>query len=397
MKYRASVLAALVSCLSPGCSEEEPPRSALACPLDPGGSPWTTEQVLAGGPHAVGQASEVLVDASRATPASGDAPALPERTLGTRVWYPASEAGSGTPVAEGGPFPLVIYSHGLSSFNSEGTGLASMLASLGYVVFAPQFPLSHLGAAGGPTVLDIANQPGDVSFVIDSALAMSAEGGHVLEGAIDAERIAAVGLSLGGLTTLLVTFHPTLHDPRVDVAAAMAPPASFLGEAFYDTRVAPLLLLSGDIDAIVPHPMNAVLAFDRVDPPVSFFTLVAGTHTGFTSIASLFETADNADVIGCDTISGAVGTSSDGGTSFDIVEALGGASAGLVPAMVGPVCVEPLPYGMRPSRQQDITLAAISTFLEAYLSSDPQVRGRACHYNERVLGAESDDLRFVRR
>ncbi len=394
MTYRPIIGTALLFLLASGCGTEEPPRSEAACIIDPAGAPLTTAQVLAGGPYEVGRTSFTLVDTTRGTPANGDVPALDTRTLDTQVWYPATAAGTDAPVAAGGPFPVIVYSHGFSSFNAEGTGLNLVLASLGYVVFAPNFPLSNLSAPGGPTVIDIANQPGDLSFVIDSAIAMDAEAGHLLEGAIDEDRIAAIGLSLGGLTTLLVTFHATLHDPRIDVAAAMAPTTSYLGEAFYDTRVAPLLLLSGDIDAIVNYDANAVPAFQRANPPVNLYTLIGGTHTGYTSIAAIFETANNADELGCSAISGSIA----GAMGFDFYTALGGAEAGLVPPPAAPpICEEPLPYGMRPSRQLEITIATISSFLESYLASDPVVRGRNCHYHERVFPAEASDVEFARR
>ncbi len=382
-----------------GCSEDAPPRSELACTLDPGGAPLTTEAVLEGGPYAIGQTSFELVDDTRSTPANGDVPAVDSRTLQTAVWYPAASEVDDAPVASGGPFPLVVYSHGYSSFNTEGAELNKLLASYGYVVFAPMFPLTHLGTEGGPNALDVVSQPGDVSFVIDSALAMSETASHLFEGAIDAERIAAVGLSLGGLTTLLVTFHPTLRDPRIDVAAAMAPPASFFGDAFYDFRdtPAPLLLLSGDIDAIVPHSINAVLAYERANSPVSLLTLVNGTHTGFTVAALAFASLPNVDSIGCAAVGGGGGDADAGPPPPSFADALGGAEAGIVPAMDLPECVEPLPPGMHPRRQLDVESAAVWSFLEAYLASDAAARGRACHFHERVLPAGADDLRFETR
>ena len=39
---------------------------------------------------------------------------------------------------------------------------------------------------------------------------------------IDHDCVAAVGLSLGGLTSTLIAFHPTLRDPRVGVAVSIA-------------------------------------------------------------------------------------------------------------------------------------------------------------------------------
>jgi dienelactone hydrolase len=384
------------------------PRAPEACTTDAHGDALTTEEVLAPGPYAVGQTSYSLVDTSRTTAAHAGEPELPSRTLKTAVWYPAVSAGPDTALATGGPFPLVLYSHGYSSLNQEGKYLNALLASRGYVVFAPQFPLTHLGTKGGPVHADAIHQPDDVSFVLDQALAMSAEAGHLLEGAVDPERIAAVGLSLGGMTTLLVTFHRDLRDPRIDVAAAMAPPADFFTEAFYDTRVAPLLILGGTYDAIVDYEANDVAAFERANPPVNLYTLIKGTHTGFASyVASLASAFDNLDEVGCDALVGTdvaggdagVGAGADGGVpAIDLVEALGGADAGIVASGVEVVdCQGPFLPSMTFDRQRALEQATISTFLDAYLASDASYRDRACHYHERVLPYEADDVEFRRR
>ena len=160
-----------------------------------------------------------------------------------------------------------------------------------YVVVAPGFPLSQLTTPGGPTGIDIAGQPRDIAFVLDRMLASNDTPGDRFHGAIDATRIASVGLSMGGLTSLLVGYHATLRDPRVDVVVAMAPVADILGDAFYDTSSAPLLLLSGDIDAIVRYETNARAALERANAPVNLYTLVDGTHTSFTSTAVGFAVA----------------------------------------------------------------------------------------------------------
>jgi fermentation-respiration switch protein FrsA (DUF1100 family) len=130
--------------------------------------------------------------------------------------------------------------------------------------------------------------------------------------------------------------------------------ADILGERFYDTREVPLLLLSGDIDAIVPYEENARTALARANPPVSLLTLEDGTHTGFTGVSMAFEGFDNADEVGCSALGGGGG----GGPVFDIVAALGGPEAGIVPGLPGIECPDPLPYGMRPSRQLEKSRAS---------------------------------------
>src|SRR5262249_47079336 len=119
------------------------------------------------GRYAVGTTSMTLVDSSRPTMANGPSPGASDRPLATLVWYPADGAGGAdAPVAhDGSPFPLVVFSHGLGAPPNQSTQYTIHLASHGYVVVAPAFPLSKLGAPGGPTLADAPNQAGDVSFL----------------------------------------------------------------------------------------------------------------------------------------------------------------------------------------------------------------------------------------
>src|SRR5690606_6618046 len=56
------------------------------------------------GPYAVGEAQLTLIDASRPTQAVGSYPGAAERTLPTRIWYPATSAGNGAAPSGDGPF-----------------------------------------------------------------------------------------------------------------------------------------------------------------------------------------------------------------------------------------------------------------------------------------------------
>ncbi len=389
---RSSLL--LLPLLALACDEDAslPRQSASnACVPDATGQPWTLDAATTVGPHAVGNLRVTLVDATRATPANGnDYPGDSVRTLETAISYPAVAKGEGVDASRAGPFPIVAYSHGFSSTQFENVQLFQFLASHGYVVVAPKFPLSNIGAPGGPTGIDLVNQPADVSFVIDSILGFGATVDHPLEGAIDGERIAAVGLSLGGMTTLLVTFHADLRDPRIDVAVAMAPPGSMFLPSYFDTSPAPLLVVFGDSDAIVPYDPNATTLAARARSPMSLLTFVDGTHTGFTSAALLFEGTEgyeHIDALGCNALSGIGGDA----PSTDYESLLGGAEVGIAnPKSWGEFCPDPLGVGMAPSRQQLLETAAVRAFLDSYFDSDAANRGRACHFSSRVLPRETD-------
>ena len=134
-------------------------------------------------------------------------------------------------------------------------------------------------------------------FVIDQVLALS-DGGGWLAGGIDQKRIGAQGLSLGGLTTLLVSYNPQLRDRRIRAAFAMAPASC---ELTRKTLLAsrPLLLIDGDQDLITPIDQNAELTFTRVRMPRTLMTLAHATHTAFSGLVSMDSPVSYDAALGC--------------------------------------------------------------------------------------------------
>ncbi|MFI5493928.1 alpha/beta hydrolase family protein [Actinoplanes sp. NPDC051859] len=123
-----------------------------------------------------------------------------DRALPTTVFYPASGAAAQNPVDEAplasGRFPLVLFSHGLTSQPADYAAMLARWAQAGIVVAAPTYPNTSNGAQHLDSS-DIINQPADASHVIDTMLAP----GDPLAGGIDGNRIAAAGHSAGGITT----------------------------------------------------------------------------------------------------------------------------------------------------------------------------------------------------
>jgi dienelactone hydrolase len=356
-------------------------------------APLTTAQVLEPGPAGVGVTTMTFEDTTRPTMANGSYPGAPTRTLVTEIWYPTDAAGNppptptrDVPLARAGrPYPLVVYSHGFMSQRTGGAYLARHLASHGYVVAAPDFPLTNGAAPGGPNVFDLVNQPSDVRFLIDRLLALSAAPDGLLAGAIDGDRIGLTGLSLGGSTTLLAAFHPSLRDPRVRAAAPMAGGACFLGRDFYGSTQLPLLIVHGDLDRIVPYQQNGVFAFQQANPPKYLVTILAGSHTGFTD-GDLFENLNNPDDVGCVALGGVLGD--DASSNFP--DTLGGAADGIIMGDCPEACVGPRlgPRSIRPSRQHQLAIASIFPFFEAWLRGN----NRARQFLEERLAAENPDV-----
>lgn len=345
------------------------------------------------GPHAVGSVEVTFQDESRPIAQSERHPAAPSRALVTTIYYPAqASAGAMAKLAQGGPFPMLMYSHGYSSSRSEATATANRAASYGYIVVAPDFPLTNLLANNAaPDVDDVVNQPGDVSFLIDRLLAFSKDSNHVLANGVDATRIGALGVSLGGLTTLLVTFHPKLRDPRIKVAMPIAALSSFFAAGFYHTQSVPLLFVHGDLDAFVNYQTNARRAFMRAASSARLLSVSKGTHAAFGAefdaitvpilnalLGAPGADPGNPDGIGCGAVSDTLNMSGGG-----FLPALGGpenfisASEATLPPCKGDEYKQP---GIDPQQQTDIMVKSASAFFDAHFAATPEQRQDGCRY-----------------
>lgn len=344
-----------------------------------------SSQRLKSGPYAVGRDDVLLPDNSRPTAAHGKQPEQTARTLNTAVWFPL--AADGQSVAEG-LHPLVVHSHGFSSNRQEPAYLARHLASHGYIVMAPDFPLTNMGAAGGPLLDDVVNQPGDVRFLITSALKWNRAEGHPFHQRIDADRIAAMGVSLGGLTTTLATFHPRLRDPRIAAAISIAGPSTMFDRAFFAQSRTPFLMIAGDIDAILPYEDNAA-PLPTKHPQALLVSLRGGSHTGFADTSRWLRWFSNPDSLGCWVVQKR--KSADSGST--IYPALLDGSRGIIEDRRDTLCKTlPLPPAMNALRQQQLTTLAVRAFFDSRFAPTPEARAQALQFLTTTLPAEQDDL-----
>lgn len=258
------------------------PHSDLKCLADEA-VPQKTDYSKPG-PYVVGSIDMMFEDSSRPIARTERHSAAPSRQLQTMIYYPASAAsspGTAPPMAAGGPFAMLMYSHGFSSNRDEGALVAKQAASHGYIVVAPNFPLTNTYASDGPDITDSVNQPGDQSFLIDQLVAMSSDSTSMFANAVDESRIGALGVSLGGFTTWLISFHPRLQDPRIKAAMPIAALAYVFSDGFFHTRELPVLVLHGDIDGFVRYEKNARRPLMRAAPNARLLTAVNGTHASF--------------------------------------------------------------------------------------------------------------------
>lgn len=218
------------------------------------------------------------------------------RVLDVVVWYPTA-AGSGpinpsmqgvidAPVdLSGGPYPVLLFSHGSCGYPLQSTFLLPLIASRGYVVIAPPHPgntIFEFPTCGTPQaqVPSAAERPQDMIFALDQMLAASADTNSPFAGALDSTRIGMSGHSFGGFTTFLVTN----MDSRIKVAIPMAP-ATPLNGAFH----VPSLMMLGAIDSVIN--LNAARqAYTNSDAPKYHVEIQHAGHFAFSNLC--FPSAD---------------------------------------------------------------------------------------------------------
>jgi predicted dienelactone hydrolase len=182
-----------------------------------------------------------------------------------------------SPDGSGGPYPLVIVSHGYPGNRFLLSHLTENLASKGYVVASIDHTDSTYNDQGafGSTLL---NRPLDILFVLDSLSKLDSSAG--LSGMIDADRTALIGYSMGaygvvntiggGFTQAIVKSPlapPNMAlsrrqdgnpeflasmDPRIKAAIAIAPWGWNMG--FWDAKGlagirTPVFYMAGSADA----------------------------------------------------------------------------------------------------------------------------------------------------
>ena len=317
------------------------------------------------------------VDTSRPTDKNNGYPGSTERVLKGKLWRPANLKAPG---------PLLVYSHGFMSFHEEGIYLDRFLASHGYTVVAVDYPLTNFFAPGNPKIDDVVNQPGDVSFLIDTILKRAQDKNDVLYNTIDAKRIATAGVSLGGLTTSLVAYHLKVRDPRLAAAISIAGPSSMFEAEYYANNSLPFMMLAGTQDVMVPYNTNARDITEK-NPGSILVTLQGGTHTGFAMPSATFmRFMGNPDNFGCKGLMRFLKVKQGENFLSDLNQPQYHVNFTVKEL---PCSGEIPPTAMSGARQHMFTTLAVYAFLQSVFAGDEQSRLQAREYLTKTLPAEN--------
>lgn len=175
-----------------------------------------------------------------------------------------------------GPFPIVLFSHGLGGYRSQSSFLTVHLASWGFVVVAPEHPERGLAAVlRGDSLAD--NSSTALLDAMDMLGGENTSAGGRFEGKLDFERIAVSGHSMGGGATMVVA-----TDPRVDTWFTLASPApgKAPGKSF--------LMMAGEMDniAVIDEVREG---YEKKEERKRFAAVSRAGHLAFTDICTLAE------------------------------------------------------------------------------------------------------------
>lgn len=320
---------------------------------------------------AIGARQVSFVDESRSIKASMGFAGAAERRLDVRIWYPADRAvGNGAeadpaPLAKGGPFPLVIYSHGTFGSADNAMHLVEHLVRHGYIVAAPDYPLTSNAAftkVRFADISDVAQQTRDVKFIIDRLLA-----DPVFGPAIDPAKIGSTGHSLGAVTSYFTSFGTQTRDPRIaataliaggdPVESALMSDMGLLGTGHAAVRV-PALFLSAEKDVFARITGRPHASYSRVEGPKTEVMIRGGVHVWFRGKPEVPADGKNPDCL-----------------FFER----------MMPTQVMPGCAERGGL-IDPARQQAITRDALLSFFDGYLRGNAKalkrLRGLGRSYRE---------------
>lgn len=242
-----------------------PPTTTTTLP------PTTTTTVPPGPPYALGITRFTAVDPTRETMTRGPLPRRPTRELPVAVYYPPAGPATGpptenAPVGPAGQYPLMVFAHGYSIRAVDYEPLIIDLAAQGFVVAAPDFPISSLVFPGPASQADLPDQALDIRFLIDTFQNPAALPA-VLQGKIAPGKVSVTGHSDGGVTVAAASGNSCCLDTRIGASVALAGDQGgslFRHGEWFQPNAPPQMFIHGTADRDVPYSYSLKLYDDTV-------------------------------------------------------------------------------------------------------------------------------------
>lgn len=231
-------------------------------------------------PIGVGVRRLVVTDPTRSTAARPPQAAAEGRVLPLTVRYPIDAPAAEVEVDDGPPFgtwPLIVFAHGFDASATTYAPLLRDLAASGFVVVAPEFPLSTSTGIGPAVEGDEPAQARDVDFLID--LLTGPDAPPSIGPLVEAGPVGVMGHSDGAQTVLLTGYSPSYINRRIGAVVAVSGRYSSFGGRWFGSGAPPLLVVQSATDELNPFAYGVELV--QKDPHTAVLVAVDGTdHLG---------------------------------------------------------------------------------------------------------------------
>jgi predicted dienelactone hydrolase len=254
-------------------------------------------------------------------------PAAKTDEIDVSVWYPTAAqapvytysgparikgrvAEGAKPDSDGGPYPLIVYSHGYGGGALASIFLSEYLAKHGFIVAACDHSDAHLadraagledaevngsllsakemarvrGSLGRP---GFDRRPKELTSVIDGMLALNADEASPMGGMIDPERIGACGHSLG-VHTVLMAGGMGDKDARIKALLVLSGGLSTFSPAQFRSLDLPIMFMYGEREGTEWRTRDSTYqrrctkaAYDNCRPPKFMLEVKGAGHLSF--------------------------------------------------------------------------------------------------------------------
>ena len=210
-----------------------------------------------------------------------------------RVQYPIPAQSGAEPDPSGGPYPVVLFSHGFAGYPEQSVDLTTHLASWGYVVAAPDHVERSLGGLLGTASQGIPEQedPAVLGQTLDLVVAQDGDDASPLSGLVDAEHVAVTGHSAGAGAA----YRMASADDRIDAFASYSVGEGPEGEGLPAAPDVPALIMLGEEDGIIPADATREV-YDGLSAPRYLAEIPDSGHLVFSDLCLIG--ADKGGLIG---------------------------------------------------------------------------------------------------
>lgn len=196
--------------------------------------------------------------------------------------------------AASGRFPLVLFSHGASSYRLQSTQLTTHLASWGFVVISPDYVERGLQSLLGDPQVTARTDEFVADLAVQKMIQLDTSPG-VLQGRVETSRLFPIGHSAGGNQSTRLASNRTDVESWIVMSAGYDPTRTYLPAAMADPDKSAMWIIGANDG--VASPSGARTGFEYTAGPRKLVVIPgAGHNNAFSDICEIAR--DQGGVVG---------------------------------------------------------------------------------------------------